>query len=319
MSLPAADAQQVPAPSSFIQDISSVWGHEAPKRALEVAAAGCHPLLLVGPTGAGKSLLARCLPGLLPPLAPEEARAVADVYARSGEAPPPGRPVRVPGAGLSAAGLLGAAGRRPGEADLSACGVLILDDLAVLRRATRQALCTVLDHLDQPPPCLVVAALRPCPCGGLAPPGAACGCPPALVRRHLAQIDGALLDRFELQVEVPSLSRRELVSAGETSAAVAARVAAARRWRAGRCRPGELDPACRSLLATAVERLGLSARAVAGVQQVARTIADLAGSPEVRSTHLAEAIQYRSRATGGVSGRVAGKEPRVGAQSPGRG
>jgi magnesium chelatase family protein len=306
MTLPAADSS--PVPPALFPDLASVWGHEAPKRALEVAAAGGHPLLLVGPTGAGKSLLARCLPGLLPPLTAEEAQAVAEVYARTGEPPPPGRPVRVPGPSLSRAGLLGggAAGGRPGEAGLAVHGVLILDDLALLHRATRQVLCAVLDGGHQAPPWLTAAALRPCPCGRLAPQDAACGCPPALVRRHLARIDGALLDRFEIQVEVPALTRRELASAGETSAAVAARVAGARRFRderAGRagCRPAELDPDCRSLLATAVERLALSARAVARVQQVARTIADLAGSPEVRATHLAEAIQYRGRAAGWVS------------------
>jgi magnesium chelatase family protein len=300
MSLPIEDISPTRDRDPF-PDLAAVWGREPAKRAMEVAVAGGHSLLLVGPTGAGKSLLARCLPSLLPPLAPEEAAAVAEVHARAGQAPPFGRPVRAPGADVSAAGLLGdaGAGQRPGEAGLAVYGVLILDDLAALRRVARQALCALLDRQghrdhDHARPAVVAAALRPCPCGGLALPDTACGCTPALLRRHLARIDGALLDRFDLQVDIPSLSNRELTGGGETGSTVAARVAAARRYRTERGGPAAFEPACRGLLAAALARLGLSARALDRVRQVACTIADLAGSAQVRATHLAEALQYRT-------------------------
>jgi magnesium chelatase family protein len=307
VSSPASRAREPAAPGSS-PDLAEVWGHEAPKRALEVAAAGGHSLLLVGPTGVGKSLLARCLAGLLPPLGPEETREVAEIYARAGEPPPPGRPVRCPGRGLTPAGLLGhslrgvsgasGGGRcnsRPGEVDLARHGVLILDDLAALGRATRQALCEALDVAGESS-FQLVAALRPCPCGGLAKQDESCACTPALIRRHLDRIDGALLDRIALSSEVPALRPREIARSGEASAAVAARVAAARRLRGERRRErltlDALDPGCRSLLARAVERLGLSPRALGQTVQVARTIADLAGSGMPRGIHLAEAIQY---------------------------
>jgi magnesium chelatase family protein len=258
-----------------------------------VAAAGGHSLLLVGPTGVGKSLLARCLPGLLPPLAQEEAREVAAAYARAGEPPPPGRPVRAPGLGLSPARLRGG-GRRPGELDLARCGVLVLDDLAVLDRVARQALCEALDRLEEEPSWQLIAALRPCPCGSLGDLDEACGCPPGRVRRHRARFDDPLIDRIDLHVEAGLPTPRELAHAGEGSAAVAARVAAACRFRGGLCsKAGALDPFCRDLLAAAVERLRLSPRAVSRVRRVARTIADLAGSPQISRYHFAEALAYR--------------------------
>ncbi len=284
-------------------DLADLWGLEAAKRVLEVAAAGGHSLLFVGPTGAGKSLLARCLPGLLPPLSPDEAQAVAETYARAGEPPPLGRPVRCPAASLPPASLFGASGgqrnRRPGEVHLARHGVLILDDLAFLRRSARQALCGMLDG-EEAAPCWLVAALRPCPCGGLARPDASCGCPPAVRRRYQARIDGALLDRIDLHAEVPALSPRELGRAGETSVEAAARVGEAHRFRAERqrSRPAgtSLDAAGRDLLVAAVQRLGLSPRAVTRALRIARTIADLAGSDVPRHIHLAEALQYRQPA-----------------------
>ncbi len=263
-----------------------------------MAAAGGHSLLLVGPTGVGKSLLARCLPGLLPPLAPEEARAVAEIYARAGETPPPGRPVRRPLTGLSPARLCG--GRRPGEVQLAGHGVLILEDLASLGRAAQQALSEALDGMAQAPCFLLVAALRSAACGRCDEPGAACGCPLGLGRRERARIDAALLDRFDLCTQMEAPTRRQIACAGEAGAAVAARVGAARRLRVGRPGPAPLlVPAGRDLLSAAVERLGLSPRTVVRVQEVARTIAALAGSPEVRAAHVVEAVQYRLPALAG--------------------
>ncbi|HYX24846.1 MAG TPA: ATP-binding protein, partial [Thermoanaerobaculia bacterium] len=245
------------------------------------------------------------------------------------EEPPAGllhqRPFRSPHTGTSTAGMIGGGSNpRPGEASLAHNGVLFLDELPEFRRDTLEALRQPLEEgfvtvvrararLAFPARFSLLAAMNPCPCGHLGDPRYVCRCPPPLVERYRGRVSGPLLDRIDLHVEVPAVSLKELRSGpGETTADVARRVAAARSLQAARFGPEAptpnnaamgpeqlrrfclLDPAGRSLLDAAFEKLGLSARALDRVLKVARTIADLAGSDAIRAAHLAEAIQYRS-------------------------
>jgi magnesium chelatase family protein len=312
-----------------IPDLSEVRGQETAKRALEVAAAGGHNLLFLGPPGSGKTMLARRLPGLLPPLTLAESIAVTKIHSLVAEEPPAGllqqRPFRSPHTGTSTAGMIGGGSNpRPGEASLAHNGVLFLDELPEFRRDTLEALRQPLEEgtvsvvrararLQFPARFSLLAAMNPCPCGHLGDPRYACRCPPPLVERYRGRVSGPLLDRIDLHVEVPAVSLKELrSSAGESTAAVAGRIAAARALQLERFGPSTptpnnaamgpeqlrrfcaVDPAGRALLDRAFERLGLSARALDRVLKVARTIADLAGSEAIRAAHLAEAIQYRS-------------------------
>ncbi len=257
-------------------DLAQVRGQEAAKRALEVAAAGGHPVALVGPGGAGKSMLARCLPGLLPGGA--------------------GGAVRAPHSGVTAKALRG-------ELDLAADGTLILDDLPLLRPATLRALA---EALAGGVTAQVVATMRPCPCGHLGDRLHECGCTAGAVRRHRARV-APVLDRLDLIVAVPALTVGELrARPTECSSRVATRVAAAREIQTHRgginaaMIPAHcpLDSPARQLLDTAFERLALSAAALHRVLRVAGTLADLAGPERLGVAHVAEAVQHRGERSG---------------------
>ncbi len=326
---PAVTYGSLGEPPGSLPDLADVRGQEVAKRALEVAAAGGHNLLFVGPPGAGKTLLARTMPGLLPPLTVEEAIVVTKIHSLAADLPPSGlvtrRPFRSPHPGISAAGLVGGGPvPRPGEVSLAHGGVLFLDELAEYRRDALEALRQPLEdgtvtvvrtraRLSYPARFTLLAAMNPCPCGHLGDPRHPCRCPPPVVERYRARISGPLLDRIDLHVEVPAVRLHDLgVRSAERSAEVAARVRAARErqgFRFGPSHPtpcnaaltaGELEAACPlepgagDLLAAAFERLGLSARAHARILKVARTIADLAGTGRISASQVAEAIQYRA-------------------------
>lgn len=319
-----AAGSALPACGISAPDLADVRGQAAARRALEVAAAGGHSLLLIGPPGAGKSMLARRLPGLLPPLDDDEALECAMLHSLARALPPVAewrrRPFRAPHHGASAAAVIGGGGRlRPGEISLAHHGVLFLDELPEYRRdvleALREPLETAMVSVARaawrgqfPARFQLVGAMNPCPCGHAGDSGGHCRCTPPTVRRYLSKLSGPLLDRIDLHVEVPRLEYSALRStspAGESSASVAARVAAARERQLERgalnsvLEPKALAQACglglreHGLLDAASRRLGLSARACHRILRVARTIADLGGVQRVTIDELSEAIGYR--------------------------
>jgi magnesium chelatase family protein len=307
-------------------DMADVIGQRGARRALEVAAAGGHHVLMIGPPGAGKSMLAARLPGLLPPMTDDEALTSAALLSASALGFTPGqwrqRPFRAPHHSSSAAALVG--GRnppQPGEITLAHLGVLFLDELPEFDRHVLENLREPLENgritisraalqADFPAACQLIAAMNPCPCGWRGDPGGRCRCTPEVAARYLRKLSGPLLDRIDIQIEIPALSPAELsarkTTSGEASGAIARRVEAARERQLLRQRKTnrelsgrEVDEVCRPdaegerLLREAGERFGWSARAYYRVLKVARTIADLAGDAVPSAAQVSEAVQYR--------------------------
>jgi magnesium chelatase family protein len=317
-------------PSGRQPDLSDVRGQEFAKRALEIAAAGGHNILLMGPPGSGKTMMARRLPGILPPLTLAESIEITKIHSVAGLVPEGGtlvaeRPFRAPHHTASDAGIVGGgATPRPGEVSLAHNGVLFLDELPEYRRSVLEALRQpmedgVVSHsrarvtLRYPARFMLAAAMNPCPCGLYGAEGDRCTCDPAAVARYRSCVSGPLLDRIDLHIEVPAVPFEDLRAVGsvEPSHVVRARVTAARERQHQRFRRAPavganshmgspeirrwcaLDDASARILRLAMTRLALSARAHDRVLKVARTIADLEGSSRLNSHHVGEAIQYR--------------------------
>ncbi|WP_251623543.1 YifB family Mg chelatase-like AAA ATPase [Odoribacter lunatus] len=321
---------EMPADFSFF-DFKDVKGQENVKRSMEIAAAGSHNLLIIGPPGSGKTMLSRRLPGILPPMTLEESLETTKIHSVAGKLPPhvsliTTRPFRAPHHTISDIALIGGGNYPlPGEISLACNGVLYLDELPEFKRNVLEVMRQPLEDrkitisrarssVEYPANFMLIASMNPCPCGYYNHPTKECTCPPGAVRKYLSRISGPLLDRIDMHIEVVPVELDKMTSANETesSSCIRERVIRARRIQTERFKEYAgiycnaqmtptllkkycpLDSACLTLLKTAMQKFGLSARAYDRIIKLSRTIADLEDTAVIQPHHIAEAIQYRS-------------------------